>query len=239
MLPETRTFFVRGDDGEEYGPVDMTELREWVRENRAGLGTEVRRADSDGTWNTWQTFPELVALLAEVNATGPVPGLPGLALAPYGRRVLAFGLDMILVGIPILILCDVMLLIFFPNWVSQYVGSINQFMLDAESGNQHPFNPADPPWHAALIEEFIRDSALALYFAGFLIAHGQTPGKALLRLRVVDQLGQKPDLVKILIRTVILVFSIYLFFIPLTYAFFNPQRRALHDFIAGTYVVEA
>ncbi len=78
-----------------------------------------------------------------------------------------------------------------------------------------------------------------VFFAGFVAAHGKTPGKALLRLRVVDQLGKKPDAAKVLLRTVVLLFSIYLFFIPLTYAFFNPQRRALHDFIAGTYVVEA
>ncbi len=77
MLSEARVYFIRGDDGEEYGPVDLAELREWVRENRAGIGTEVRRADPDGTWNTWQTYPELVALVAEVNATGPVPGPAG------------------------------------------------------------------------------------------------------------------------------------------------------------------
>ena len=73
----------------------------------------------------------------------------------------------------------------------------------------------------------------------FIAAHGQTPAKSLLRLRVVDQFGQKPDLLKVLLRAVVLIFSISLFFIPLTYAFFNPQRRALHDFVAGTYVVEA
>jgi uncharacterized RDD family membrane protein YckC len=44
---------------------------------------------------------------------------------------------------------------------------------------------------------------------------------------------------KSFLRALVLIFSMSLFFIPFAYAFFNPQRRALHDFIAGTYVVEA
>ena len=85
----------------------------------------------------------------------------------------------------------------------------------------------------------ISDVVLALYFTGFHAAHGQTPAKALLRLRVVDSSGQKPGLAKALLRALALIFSMSLFFIPLVYAFLNPQRRTLHDFVAGTYVVKA
>jgi uncharacterized RDD family membrane protein YckC len=239
MLPESPSFLIRGDDGQEYGPVDLEELREWVQENRAGLGTEVRRDESGAPWHPWQTFPELVALLAEVHVTSPVPGLPGLVIAPLVRRALAFALDLFLVSIPTLIICYATVLIFFPDWVVRDVVSFNQFMLAAESGNSHPFSPPDPPPHAGIIVELIRDFMLTLYFGGFQAAHGKTPAKALLRLRVVDQSGHKPGLAKALLRAVILIFSMNLFFLPFIYAFFNPQRRALHDFIAGTYVVEA
>ena len=64
--PPPPAFIVRGDDGEEYGPVDLAELREWVRENRAGLGTVVRPDRPDASWQPWQNYPELVALLAAV-----------------------------------------------------------------------------------------------------------------------------------------------------------------------------
>src|SRR5271155_2629992 len=106
MLPENRSFMVRGDDGQEYGPVDLEELREWVQENRAGLGTEVRADEPGATWSTWQSCPELIALLAEASAAAPVAGAPEMVLASVWRRVAAFGLDLILVSIlvtPILI----------------------------------------------------------------------------------------------------------------------------------------
>jgi len=229
MLPENPTFLIRGDDGEEYGPVDLEELRDWVQENRAGLGTEVRRAEPGGTWNTWQVYPELVALLAEVRVTSPVPGQPALIIAPLGRRMLAFALDLILISIlatPILLTLAV---IFLPDWFVQYVVVTSQ----------PPFTPPDLPLYPKLIANFLSDLILAFYFTGFHAAHGKTPAKALFRLRVVDPSGQKPGLLKSVLRALVLIFSMGLLFLPLTYAFFNPQRRALHDFIAGTYVVEA
>ena len=91
MLPENRSFFIRGDDGGEYGPVDLDELREWVRENRAGLGTEVRLDEPNAIWHPWQAYPELVALLAEAHATGsaPVPDQADPIIAPIWKRILA------------------------------------------------------------------------------------------------------------------------------------------------------
>src|SRR5277367_5676801 len=99
MLPENRSFMVRGDDGQEYGPVDLQELREWVQENRAGLGTDVRLDEPDADWQPWQAYPELIALLAEAHATGGDPAQPTMIIAPIWRRVIAFGLDLILISI--------------------------------------------------------------------------------------------------------------------------------------------
>jgi len=229
MLPENHSFLVRGDDGEEYGPVDLDELRDWVQENRAGLGTEVRRDEPGAPWSPWQNYPELVALLAEVSVTSSVPGQPGLVIAPLGRRLLAFALDVVLVTIPMLIVCYTLALAFMPDW----------FIQDVVSGSLHPFNPPDLPLNANLVADLIYDSMLALYFGGFAAAHGKTPGKALLGVRVVDQSGQKPGLLRAFLRALALIFSMNLFFIPLLLVFFNPQRRAPHDFIAGTYVVNA
>jgi uncharacterized RDD family membrane protein YckC len=229
MLPENRSFFIRGDDGQEYGPVDLDELRDWVRENRAGLGTDVRLDEPDAPWRPWQNYPELVALLAEAHAASPVPGQPNLVIAPMGRRMIAFILDLILISILLTPAFLTLALVFLPDWFVQYVVATSQ----------PPFTPPDLPLYGKVIANLISDVALALYFSGFQAAHGQTPAKAVLRLRVVDQSGRKPGLVKAILRALALLFSMSLFFIPLTYVFFNPQRRALHDFIAGTYVVEA
>jgi uncharacterized RDD family membrane protein YckC len=197
-----------------------------VQENRAGLGTEVRRDEPGATWREWQNYPELVALLAEVQSGATAPGL---AFAPMGRRMAAFALDLFLVAIPTMIICITLALALIPDvYVQLTVWSA-----------LHPFSPPELPPHLNLIVDLISDTLLVSYFTGFWIAHGQTPAKALLRLRVVDEFGKKPSLVKSLVRALVLVFSMGLLFLPFTYAFFNPQRRAMHDFFAGTYVVEA
>jgi uncharacterized RDD family membrane protein YckC len=80
MQPD-RSYFVRGEDGEEYGPVDRAELAEWVRENRA-------------VWQPWQAFPELVALLAQqLSAVGEL-------VAPAWKRLAAWFVDMLLALVP-------------------------------------------------------------------------------------------------------------------------------------------
>jgi uncharacterized RDD family membrane protein YckC len=229
MLPENRSFLVRGDDGQEYGPVDLEELRGWVRENRAGLGTEVRLDEPGAAWSPWQNFPELVALLAHVHVTGPVPGQPGLVIAPLGRRVAAFTLDLIFIFILWVPILTALAFAIMPDFVVQ----------TGVAASLTPFSPPELPLRGEIIMRLVYGSLVAFYFAGFQAAHGQTPAKALLRLRVVDQSGRKPSATRSLLRALALIFSMYLFFLPLTYAFFNPQRRAFHDFIAGTYVVEA
>ncbi len=229
MLPENRAFRVRGDDGEEYGPVGLEELRDWVAENRAGLGTEVRLDESGSLWQPWQYYPELVALLAEVRVTSPVPGVPGLVIAKLWRRIMAFALDLILVSFLVTPVFFTLALVCTPDWFVKYI----------IAASQPTFTMPEIPLYPKMIANLISDSFLALYMAGFLAAHGQTPAKAILRLRVVDQNGRKLGFARSLFRTVVLIFSMGLFFIPLAYAFFNPERRAFHDYVAGTYVVEA
>lgn len=233
MLPENRAFWVRGDDDQEYGPVGLEELREWARENRAGLGTVVRRDEPEASWEPWQHYPELVALLAEVHVTSPVPGQPGLILAPFLRRVAAGMLDIILTFIlafPILI---ALAKICLPDWWIKYRQAIDQTTIDYTS-----IPPL--PLYGQVLGPLIFILLLACYMAGFHAAHGQTPAKSILRLRVVDEYGRKPNLRKAFLRG--LAFAVFFnafFGVLLTYIFINPQRRALHDLVAGTYVVEA
>jgi uncharacterized RDD family membrane protein YckC len=230
MLPENPTFLIRGDDGQEYGPVDLAELRDWVQENRAGLGTEVKRDESGAIWEPWQNFPELVALLAEANVTSPVPGQNGLVIAPMGRRVLAFALDFFLASI-------LSMPLVYALGIYSGIPDVEQRFLVAV------FQPDAPALPGVLFYgtlcNLMTQTVLVLYFACFVAAHAQTPAKALFRLRVVDPSGQKPYFVKSLLRALALAFSINFLFLPMLFAFFNPQRRALHDIIAGTYVVDA
>jgi len=228
MSPEYRAFMIRGDDGQEYGPVDLGELREWVQENRAGLGTTVRLDEPDALWHPWQYYPELVALLAEVRVTNPIPGQAGLVIAPLGKRVLAIIIDLILNAFLTFPILFALALIYIPDW---FIHSTVASVLSQPT--------PDLPFHDRIMGSLISDLILAFYLAGFHAVHGRTPGKSMLRLKVVDQTGQKPKFAKSLLRALVMIVSMGLYGIPFAYVFFNPQRRAFHDFIADTYVVEA
>ncbi len=220
---------MRGEDGQEYGPVDLEELREWVQENRAGLGTEVRADEPGAAWEAWQSYPELIGLLAEANASSPELGAPGLVLASVWKRIAAFGIDLILVSILVTPILITLAILFLPDWFVHYVVQTSQ----------PPYTYSDPPMNGKLIASLISDVAIVLYFTGFHAAHGKTPGKALLGLRVVDQAGQNPALLNSFLRAFMQVISMSILFLPFLYAFFDPQRRALHDIVADTCVVDS
>jgi uncharacterized RDD family membrane protein YckC len=230
MLPENPMFLIRGEDGEEYGPVDLAELRDWVAENRAGIGTDVKRDDPHATWQPWQNFPELVALLAEVNATGGELIAPDVVFAPMWRRLLAFVIDYFLAS-----LLSVPLV-----YVLEAVSGIRNLELRYILAVLQPDLPAPPNLlFYGNLSNIISLLILVFYFAGFIAAHGRTPAKSILRMRVITLDGEKPSFVKALARSIALVLSAnMLFFLPMLYAFFNPQRRTLHDMIAGTFVIE-
>jgi uncharacterized RDD family membrane protein YckC len=75
------------------------------------------------------------------------------------------------------------------------------------------------------------------YFVFFWTVAGQTPGMRLLRLRVTDGEGRAPRAARSLLR----LFGAVLSIAPLGAGFlpvlFDARRRAFHDFLAGTVVV--
>jgi uncharacterized RDD family membrane protein YckC len=234
MLPENPTFFVRGEDGEEYGPVDLAELRGWVAENRAGIGTEVKRDEPYSTWQPWQNFPELVALLAEINATEGEPELAGLVLAPVWRRAAALALDIILSYILILPITSVLGIIFAPDLLHQTYVAFN-----AALQNQTLYTAPDTFLGQQRFLNISSSLLLLLYFWGYFARYGRTPAQALFRLRVVSEAGGPLGSSQALARAFAVLFSMFFCFLPMFFVFMNPQRRAIHDLIAGTYVVEA
>jgi uncharacterized RDD family membrane protein YckC len=235
-----RSFIVKGDDGEEYGPVPLYELRLWVRENRAGLGTLVRLEGEDSPWQAWQDFPELVVLLAESRSSAVVPGRPDLVLAPFVTRLAAMILDCGLTCF----LCFPMTLIYFLVLPPIGQESFVDFVV-----NPPQLDFSDPTKNAQLIPPEWTDLVLlgfgvwAIYLGAFTCAHGRTPGKSIFGLEVVNDAGNPPSMLQATLRTSCFIFSILffkvgvlLFLIPY---FFGMQRRALHDLVAGTMVVKA
>lgn len=80
---------------------------------------------------------------------------------------------------------------------------------------------------------------LLLYFFIFHATRGQTPGKQCLGLLVIDEYGERPGLAKTLLRTAGYALSVLPFSLGLLWIGFDREKRALHDWVAGTYVVLA
>jgi len=61
-----------GGDGNEYGPVDLVQIRQWIQDGRANAQTKVQ---PEGTteWQTLGDIPELAELLGQAPTGGPPP----------------------------------------------------------------------------------------------------------------------------------------------------------------------
>lgn len=77
------------------------------------------------------------------------------------------------------------------------------------------------------------------YFVGFWSATGETPGNRMMRIRVVGADGQRLKPRWALVRCVGLVLSALLLFAGYLMILFDGRRRALHDRLARTVVVES
>ena len=78
-----------------------------------------------------------------------------------------------------------------------------------------------------------------VYYVLFTYYKGQTPGKMLLGLHVVDKNGHKPNLKQVLMREVIgKAISALALLIGYLWIIWDPQKRAWHDHMAGTFVVK-
>ena len=76
-----------------------------------------------------------------------------------------------------------------------------------------------------------------LYVSLFTAARGQTLGKHLLGLKVITTAGDRPNLWRALARTGALVAGALFFGVGLLWVGFDREKRGLHDWLVGTYVV--
>ena len=80
---------------------------------------------------------------------------------------------------------------------------------------------------------------LLLYFWLFTGLKGQTPGKMLVGIKVVDANGNKPGMVLAALREIAgKIISTVIFFIGFLWIAWDTQKQGLHDKLATTYVVK-
>lgn len=101
------------------------------------------------------------------------------------------------------------------------------------------FGGLQPHWLAATIGGVAWLLVVVTYFVAFWSSTGQTPGMALMHLRVLDRRGEgkPPRIVRSLVRFVGLVLAIVPLFAGCLPVLFDDRRRALQDYLAGTAVV--
>jgi uncharacterized RDD family membrane protein YckC len=77
-----------------------------------------------------------------------------------------------------------------------------------------------------------------VYFIGFWTWRGQTPGMIPFNLKVVmADTGEKPDVVRSLLRYVGLIISFIVIFLGVIWVAFDARKQGWHDKIANTLVV--
>jgi uncharacterized RDD family membrane protein YckC len=101
------------------------------------------------------------------------------------------------------------------------------------------FGGLRPHWLAGTIAGVAWFLVVIGYFVAFWSGTGQTPGMALMHLRVRDRHGTPPGVVRSLVRFVGLVLAIVPLFAGCLPALVDDRRRALQDLLAETVVVYA
>lgn len=83
----------------------------------------------------------------------------------------------------------------------------------------------------------VTSGLIILYHSIFIAIWGATPGKRTMSLRVVSANGRTPPFPQALARELVAYLSTNFFFIGHLVALFRPDRRTLHDLLAGTVVI--
>lgn len=77
-----------------------------------------------------------------------------------------------------------------------------------------------------------------LYFFIFHALRGQTLGKRAMAAAVIDAYGEPPSIGRTMLRTAATFLSLAAFSVGWLWIGFDRERRALHDLLAGTYVID-
>jgi uncharacterized RDD family membrane protein YckC len=78
----------------------------------------------------------------------------------------------------------------------------------------------------------------AVYALVFQILRGRTLGMRVMKLRIIDIYGEPPSPGRCVARTVGYLVGVATLFLGFIWIGFDGEKRGLHDWIAGTYVIQ-
>jgi len=95
---------------------------------------------------------------------------------------------------------------------------------------------SDPAMVTAIV---ITLAVAMIYLYVFQATIGQTLGMRVLKLRVIDVYGERPSFARVGLRTAGYLAGLATLFLGFLWIGFDAEKRGLHDWIAGTYVIRA
>jgi uncharacterized RDD family membrane protein YckC len=132
----------------------------------------------------------------------------------FWKRVIAYLIDGLIIAVP----------------VTMVFGTVIPDVMMAENVQATPFSVTVP--------QLVMILASWIYFAGLESSEWQaTVGKKILGMKVTDVAGERINFVKATIRYISKFLSSFIFMIGFIMVAFTAKKQGLHDFIAGTTVV--
>lgn len=214
-----------GSDGREY-PGSLEELREWAREGRLGPATLVW-SQADERWLPAAERHELAWDLPRPAVAEPVAAPPAFHRAGFVPRLVAF-------------VADWMVILFLVNLVLMPWREPLQDLLQRVQAQLESSGDVQPDLWLLLKFQLIFTSVYTgvglVYSVGFVGRFGSTPGKRLLGLQVLTLDGRSVGFGGAFRRYCAEMLSVLTFGLGYMMVL-GPERRTLHDVIAGTQVV--
>jgi len=212
-----------GGDGIEYGPATLDELRAWILDGRVAGMTRVWRSDL-AAWSAADRYSELRPDLARLHAAAVTQ-----QARPCGfwARLSAYILDRF-----------VLAAIFVAVWnpiAEQRHWTVPEFPRELTAASAQQFRQQLAGW---------MDHALPIFYPIFLFydvlltgRFGATLGKMAIGAKITLADGAPITYRRALLRWLGARLSEFCFFFGYFMILMNPEKRALHDWLAGTKVV--
>lgn len=152
--------------------------------------------------------------------------------ANFFIRFIAFILDSMIIGV----ISKLVMLLFGIS--SDFLVAEDEMIMLIEQGNLSLSEIVDIEMFSLYLT--FSNLFFVLYFSAFEATSWQaTPMKKIFNLKIKDQYGNRPSIIRIIIRNITKLLSGYIFLIGYIIALFSKKRKALHDIIAGCIVVDS
>jgi uncharacterized RDD family membrane protein YckC len=212
-----------GGDGVEYGPATLDELKAWITDGRVAGMTRVWRSDL-AAWAAADRYTELRPDLARLHASAVAQNVRPCG---FWARLAAYILDRFILG-------AIFVAVWTPIAAPRH-WTVPEFPQDASAASIQHFREEASVW---------MDHALPIFYPIFILydvllvgSCGATLGKLAIGARITLLNGSPIGYGRALLRWFAARLSEFCFFFGYLMVLTNPEKRALHDWLAGTKVV--